>query len=418
MRKTLLTCMAAMAALTAGAQVVNDTVSVGASYANQVWYSLQSDEQGSAPKNNWDIAFSVSGFGSTIFTNSASGVMLWNYPNSDASGWASVDTTGLSTWTPRYNSDTSWALGAMGKYADPSNPSDLDWGIYNMTMHIVTGDSIYIIKLVNGDYKKLLIEDLTGGIYHFKFANVDGTSPVTANLDKTSYSGKNFGYYSMVSGAALDREPASANWDLVFTQYTAFMPSAYTVTGILANAGTFLAKVTGLADKNTYVDYASSSFVTPINTIGYNWKTFGGTGYTVQDSTVFFVEVQNHDIWKVIMTGFSGSATGSSMFSKEKLYTYVPPSAVNRTELVTTSLVVYPNPAVVDVNVLYSLPQGTASCSLTIADVAGRVALARSLPAGSGLQQFVIGADMLSPGMYVVCINTDGVTKQVKLIIQ
>eukprot|EP01030_Chromulinospumella_sphaerica_P034409 gene34409-biopygen13763 len=247
--------------------------------------------------------------------------MLWNYPNSNASGWATVDTTGLYTWTPRYNSDTSWALGAMGKYADPSNPSDLDWGVYNMTTHIVTGDSIYIIKLVNGDYKKLMIEDLTGGVYHFKFANLDGSSPVTASFDKASYSGKNFGYYSLVSNAALDREPASANWNLLFSQYTAFIPSAYTVTGVLANAGVSIAKVTGLPDKNTYTGYSSATFVTPINTIGYNWKTYNMStmAYDIKDSTVFFVEVQNHDIWKVIMTGFSGSATGSSMFSKEKL---------------------------------------------------------------------------------------------------
>ena len=418
MRKTLLTCITALAGISAGAQAVNDTVSLGASYAHQVWYSLQSDEQGSAPKNNWDIAFAASGFGSTILTNSASGVMLWNYPGSDASGWASVDTTGLSTWTPRYNSDTSWALGAMGRYADPSNPSDLDWGIYNMTTHIVTGDSIYIIKLVNGDYKKLMIEDLTGGIYHFKFANLDGSSPMTASLDKTSYSGKNFGYYSLVSNSALDREPVAANWDLVFTQYTAFIPSAYTVTGVLANAGVSIAKVTGLADKNTYIDYASASFVTPINTIGYNWKTFGGTGYTVQDSTVFFVEVQNHDIWKVIMTGFSGSATGSSMFSKEKLYTYVPSSATGGQDLETATLVVYPNPATAGTNILYSLPHGATSCNLSVADVTGRVVMSGSLPVSHGLQQYAIGADVLMPGLYVVTINSNVVTKQVKLVVQ
>jgi len=412
--------MAALATIGANAQAANDTVALGASYANQVWYSLESDEQGTAPKNNWDLAFSVSGFGSTIHINSVSGAMLWNYPNANASGWASVDTTGLSTWTPRYNSDTSWALGAMGRYADPSNPSDLDWGVYNMTTHIVTGDSIYIIKLVNGDYKKLMIEDLTGGIYHFKFANLDGSSPVTASLDKTSYSGKNFGYYSLVSNAALDREPATANWNMLFSQYTTFIPSAYTVTGVLANADVSIAKVTGLADKNTYTGYSSATFVTPINTLGYNWKTYNMTTmtYDIKDSTVFFVEVQNHDIWKVIMTGFSGSATGSTMFSKEKLYTYVPPSGVVSQGLVSATLLAYPNPTAGAANILYSLPSATASCSLSVIDIAGRVVLARTLPVESGLQQHTIGSGVLSPGMYTVLLNVDGVASHVKLNVQ
>mgnify|MGYP000318106146 CR=1 FL=1 len=116
MKKQLLSVLAlAMTATTVNAQVVHDSVKLDAGYAKQVWYSLQNDEQGSAPKNEWDLAFDVVDITSSIRINSESGVMLWNYPKGDISAWSSVDTNGLSTWDARYNSDTSWGLGAMGR---------------------------------------------------------------------------------------------------------------------------------------------------------------------------------------------------------------------------------------------------------------------------------------------------------------
>src|ERR1043165_9800870 len=168
MKKTLLTLFLASSYIYTNAQVVADTVSVGATYANQVWYSLQNDDQGTAPKNNWDLAFDASGFGSTILINSITGTTLWNYPKADTAGWTTVDTTGVSTRQARYDSDKSWADGAMGRYADPANANDLDWGVYNLTTHVVTGDSLYIIKLSDGSYRKLCIQTLSGSVYTFK----------------------------------------------------------------------------------------------------------------------------------------------------------------------------------------------------------------------------------------------------------
>jgi hypothetical protein len=61
MKKTILASLLAAGFINANAQAVTDTVAVGASYANHVWYSLANDEQGNAPKNNWDIAFDAGG---------------------------------------------------------------------------------------------------------------------------------------------------------------------------------------------------------------------------------------------------------------------------------------------------------------------------------------------------------------------
>ena len=418
MKRTLLSALFIAAVMQANAQVVTDTVTIGASYANQVWYSLANDNQGSAPKNNWDIAFDASSFGSGIMINSVIGTELWKYPSADLSGWAAVDTAGLSTWPTRWNSDTSWSYGAMGNYANPANSSDLDWGIYSTTTHVVTGDSLYIIKLANGEYKKLAIESLSANVYTFKYANLDGTSPQTATIDKSTYTGKNFGYYSLQTNAPLDREPLTANWDLVFTQHTAFIPTAYTVTGILSNKAVQVAKVSNLADKVTYTNYAAATFTPAINTIGYNWKTFTGGAYAIKDSTVYFVKPASGDIWKIIFTGFS-SANGEYRFSKEKVYSVPPPpNGVADVNTAPISMALYPNPSNgSQVHVIYSLEAVNTPVILNVTDVTGRSVYNTALDNTNGLHQYQLPAQ-LHAGIYIVSVINGANRTQQKLIIQ
>ncbi|GAA4460654.1 hypothetical protein GCM10023093_03680 [Nemorincola caseinilytica] len=418
MKKQILIGAMALAAMNVGAQVVVDTVYTGAGYANNIWYSLANDNQGTAPKNNWDLAFDASGFGSTIHINTIAGAMLWNYPNSAAAGWASVDTTGLYTWPARYNSDTSWELGAMGRYANAGDPTDLDWGHYNMTTHAITGDSIYIVKLGDGSYKKLVIESLISGTYSFKYANLDGTSPQTATLAKSAYTGKNFGYYSLQTNAALDREPATANWDLFFGQYTTFIPVAYGVTGVLANRGVQVAKFTALVDKTTFTAYSTGTFKTAINTIGYNWKSYNSStmAYDIKDSVVYFAETSNGEIWKMIFTGFA-SSNGAMMFSKEKLFT--PPTSVNGAASTVASVAVYPNPTSAttsQANVIYSFPMAVTAANIIITDITGRTVLADVLDGATGMHQYVIPTANLLPGLYIINISAGRYSTQQKLI--
>src|SRR5690606_27652744 len=151
------------------------------------WYSLANDEQGTKPRAEWDLAFNMKDVMSPIFVNTnfshppvgSIGVTLWNYPKDDTSAWSSIDTSGLSTWQSRTNSDTSWSYGAMGNYVNPNDPSDVDWGKYNFSTHVITGDSIYILKLASGDYKKLWIKRLKSGVFTFVYANIDGSDETT-----------------------------------------------------------------------------------------------------------------------------------------------------------------------------------------------------------------------------------------------
>lgn len=408
--------MLAAAATTTQAQLVTDSVMLGAGYANQVWYSLANDEQGSAAKNNWDLAFDVVNVMSSIHINSASGVMLWNYPKGDKTAWASVDTNGLSTWSPRYNTDTSWAVGAMGAYADPSNWLDLDWGQYDMSTHQITGDSIYIIKLVSGDYKKLYIEKLSGGTFYFKFANLDGSSEKSEQVSKSQFTDKNLGYYSIVNEAAVNREPDADKWDLVFTQYTAFIPIPYTITGVLQNRGVSVAKAANIPNKTSYNGWQAHTFMSEINTIGWDWKTHVGMGvYSVQDSLVFFVGIDKQagtEIWKLIFTGFE-AADGKFVFDKQKLVA----ASVSNVEGKTATMALYPNPANgSNVQVVYNLQANSKTAMLQVTDLAGRTVHTQSLDNTAGTHTTTL-PNSFGSGLYIVSVTTDAGHVQQKLVV-
>lgn len=414
MKKQLLTALLLLAGAGVKAQT-NDSVLLTTGYANQVWYSLENDEQATAPKNNWDLAFDMKAITSSIHINTVAGINLWAYPKSNASGWASVDTNGLGTWVKRYNSDTSWSLGAMGNYANPSDPTDLDWGKYDVSTHIVTGDSIYILKLQNGDYKKLIIESLSSGTFTFKYANLDGSGLQNATIVKSNFPGKNFAYYSLQNNMALPptREPDADKWDLIFTQYTAFIPQAYTVTGVLHNRGVRVAEVNNLSDKNTYKNYGAHTMESAINIIGYDWKSYTGSGYKLKDSTAYFVKAVDGSIWKMIFTGFA-STDGKSVFSKEKLLS-VGISGIN---VPVASMAIYPNPAPAShVNIVYNVEQSLESVVMTVQNIRGAIIYTVQLDGSIGLHQYDFNQP-LATGTYVVAIRTKEGNMVQKLVVQ
>lgn len=412
MNKIILTLISACSIAYSDAQSIDDSVTIGAGYANQIWYSLENDEQGGALNSEWDLAFSTAGQGSNILINSATGTKLWAYPSSGISGWNSVDTTGISAWSPSYNSDTSWNEGAFRQNLS-SNPYDLGWGIYDPISHYVVGDSLYVIKLSDNSYKKLWIEQLASGIYSFRYANLDGSNENSATLEKSSYSGKNFGYYSLQTNSAIDREPLSTDWDLLFTKYTAFIPNAYGVTGVLCNSGVTIAEARPV-DVNT-VSFTNYPFTTPMNTIGFDWKTYSGS-WTIEDSTVYFVKALNGNIWKMIFTGFGGSADGKFKFSKELVSgAGIIENGLNN----INALTVFPNPSNGNtINVQYELNQPATSVQLSMVDVLGRVVFSTNTENGIGFHQLALNDMKLKPGTYFVSLSIDNHTIQQKLFVK
>jgi hypothetical protein len=316
-----------------------DTIklAMGASYANDIYYKLDSGVVATVPRTNWDIAFHVSSMSSTILTNGGNNVMLYAYPGGDTTAWKTVDATNLASWKALYNSDTTWTLGAFERNA--KGHPDYGWGIYNSTTHDIIGDSLFVIKLSSGQLKKLWIHKKysSQNTYRISYANLDGTDSITKIIDCKPYTAKNFVYYSLTTNAVVDREPAKEKWDFVLTKYVEMVPtgpgtySPYIVTGILANtmrlstmgnvtySGVMTSQLDGVPQNTT--NYAQAPFKTSISLIGSDWKTFNmaTNNYALKNDVVYFVKNIAGDVYRVVFLTFEGSATGALSFEEFKV---------------------------------------------------------------------------------------------------
>lgn len=306
----------------------NDTllISMGSGYLNNIFYNLSTGDSEAVVSNNWDIAFFTDIMSSTIVTNDGSGVKLYTWPNGDINAWdqtLSIDNLNLDDYL--YNSDTTWELGAFEKNA--LGHPDYGWGTYSMNTHNLTGDSIYIIQLVDDSYKKLIIEQKASSdnAYYFKYADLDGGNEQEVVIDLNEYANKNFGYYSLVNGTEVDREPATSSWDLLFTTYVAEIPSGggnftpYIVSGVLSNTGVSVEEIAGNPQNVSLAD--TTGFSETISIIGSDWKDFNMSTfqYELAPDVSYFVKAKTGGIYHIQFTDFEGSATGNIRMLIEKV---------------------------------------------------------------------------------------------------
>jgi hypothetical protein len=319
---------------TINAQPVNDVVSTGANYANQVWYSMENGEVDSEPLDNWDLAFEIAGFTAGIRANTQKGLNVYQTPHG-IEDWTELESLDPS-WPRLYNDPTSWSRGAFNLFS--VSDFDLGWGTYNPITHFVTGDSLYVIELSDGTPKKLRIDALAGGIYVFTYANLDGSDEVQVELHKDDFPGKNFGYFSFETGEVLDREPPTEDWDITFTRYTVdFDGTPYGVSGVLHNKGVVSAQVDGVP-----VNEAAPwevGFTDEINQVGHDWKNFDfSTGWTLAEDRSYFIQALNGNVYQLVFTGFGGQATGDYEFTVETF------STLQTDESKATAFKLFPNP--------------------------------------------------------------------------
>jgi len=414
MKKGLLSLgLFAFTAIQLNAQTV--TVSTGANYANQKWYSLDNGEVGTQPKDNWDIGFEINGYSSTILANTQkTGFAAYKAPYKVAD-YATIDTTGISSWPMLYNSDTTLAIGAFNRGASTTNAFDLGWGLYDMNTHFVTGDSCYVIKVSATSYKKIKFINLANGTYNFEYANINGTASQTIALAKSAYTGKNFAYFDLAANVAVDREPASANWDLTFVKYTGFIPTAYPLTGVLINKGVTVAQANDVVNVSTYNNFSAHPFVTTMNVIGADWKTYDMTNnvYRVVGDTCYFVKDKNSNIWKTRFIGFAGGTTGDFTMIKEKLTT-VGIASVNNS---ISQVAVYPNPSNGEnTTLLFSSEKQLSNVSVVITDLNGRELSSETINVGEGVNTYSLNTKELNSGIYFIRLNAGSYTTTQKLI--
>ena len=307
--------------------IKNQALSLGAGYANDVYYSLKNGVIATTPRASWDVAFSVSTRSSSIIINEGSGVTLKAYPKTWL--WANtIDTTGYYSWTKLHNSNTLWEDGAFneltnGGYNHTNSDFNYGWGIYNTGNHNIEnadGGTLYIIKLRDNSLRKIWIETKYSALqkYSFRFANIDGSNEqIVSNID-LSTSKANYVYYSLQDNTKLDREPNTATWDLVFTKWIDKTLN-YTVTGVLQNISV---KSIDLTVANPpVITYTDGDFSSDINTIGYDWKDINMTTYQyfIVPNRVFIVKNAAGGVYQINFTSFAGSTSGNLTFDIKQL---------------------------------------------------------------------------------------------------
>jgi len=320
---------------------IPDSVQTGPGYANDVYYSFEDGVVATVTRTNWDIGFHTTLWTATIITNGAAGVNLYTYPTADTAGWATLDTTGLGTWPVMYDSEESWEDGAFTRNA--TGHPDYGWGKYNPITHDVVGDSIYILKTLDGSYRKIWIQrkNSAANTYYIRVANLDGSNDHVLQLNINPYASKNFVYYEFATESFLDREPDTNTWDILFTKYMAIQPNGtpYPVVGVLNNFDVYGNEFYPVAPE--FSDYASQSFDSTKSVVGWEWKTFdmGTFTWTVADSTAFFVHTRKNNVYKLVFTKFEGSTTGNIVFTKEPMSASGILNPINVSEAI-----VFPNP--------------------------------------------------------------------------
>ncbi|MBK7113167.1 MAG: T9SS type A sorting domain-containing protein [Flavobacteriales bacterium] len=400
---TLLSAVIFVTALQAQTEV---TIPTGPGNTTQAYYSLANDVQGTVALGDWDLAFEISGFTSTVQVNTMKGLTAFETPEGIAD-WNAVNAPDEMNWISLNNSETYWSAGALSNGNNLSEPDgfNVGWGTYNLITHTIAGTKVYVIGFPDATFRKLRINSLAGGAYSFTHAALDGTDEQTVSLMKAVHAGKNFGYYSFVGGV-LDLEPPTASWDLLFTKYTAIIPApaptAYGVAGVLQNKGVDALQVDGVDPASA--DWNSGPLDSAMNVIGYDWKSFNmeTSMYEYPTDRTYFVQDRAGNIWKLIFTAYGGGSNGNMTFTQDMV------SAVGVEENYgTRDLVVYPNPTNTG-SISIILDRTVRNGQLSILDLTGKLVSTANVTGGMGLVAWPVDVSGLSDGTYVMKLDAEG----------
>lgn len=388
------------------------SVSTGAGYQKQSFSRLADDAEFQVSNTAWDIAFTDSGEQEAgIFVNESSGssmgqplpeVLLFDALTDDFN--EQPDPALLLDYR-LYNSEQTWSFGAFNEVRDPGNDLDFGWGIFDEQNAQIVGTRVYVIKRRNGQYLKIKIESLTGDVYTFKYAGLDGSNETTATIDKSTYEGKLMAYFSFDSGTTVEVEP-EGGFDLFYGRYVASvydpgleLDVPYNVTGILSGPGVQVAEADGVDPETVdYTDY-QDSLRSELDIIGHDWKFFGNS-WSLDADRVFFVKTTVGHAWKIHFIEFEGSTSGTAIFEKTDLglVSTIPSPSANSWEAG-----IFPNPVQDDLTVALDIPFETAkNAQLEAIDIQGRTIFNQQVSLKPGFQVYQLPTSSWAPGIYVL----------------
>lgn len=395
------------------AQEITVNTSMGAGYTNQIFYKLSTQSEVSFAANSWDIAMlRTSSMAFSLRVNGHIGISVFEASNSP-SDWTTIDVADETSWAQLYNSDISWNEGAFDK-----GSATYGWGEYNMSSHHVEGTIIFVLKYSDGTYRKFINEDFYGG-YTFKYSTWDGSAwseDKTVTIPNSNNPNNTYNYYSLQNDEEVIAEPVASDWDLKFTKYTTELApnTMYTVTGVLHND---LVSVAENDEPNGMSNSSILTYSTDINTIGYNWKSFTGAGYSIASDKSFYVKYADDTIYRLYFTDFSGGSSGNLSFNFENVTQALGIEKVG--ENITFG--VYPNPVKLDkkINIIFDIQKVELNDNIVeIYNLVGKRVLRTKITNTQGFYEKEIDLNSLNSGVYILKFNSGGYQKSKKIVIQ
>ncbi len=396
---------------------IYDTIAFGPGYGQDIFYSMQNDSIKNESNTNWHLAFSLNGYDSAaVWANHGGGnnfVKVYNIHKTVAD-WNTITLADTATAMQLFNFDFGWHQGAFNDNPNPS-PFNFGWGTYNTTTHLFTGDSVFLVK-AGGVFYKLSIDSLNPFTYKwdFRVGLFDTANTTTAySITKSpTYDNRNFAYFNLGTGTALNREPSNADWDLLFTRYNTFTSlggpvQPYNVTGALSNRGIKTARAqtihvdTVFANYGTYTTSWYSGNPLSISTVGWDWKTFNMSVppgvWEVADSNSYLVKDKEDRVYQLQFLNFGGSSNGQIALRKRFIQDI---TSINDVTSNLTEAAFFPNPTSTNLNFICTAKENAAA-TISIYDITGKQLFSSQINLNQGLNNFVLPTNTFANGNYI-----------------
>ena len=245
-------------------------------YKFQLYFDLQSNTfRQKNLKKEWDLGFSCDPQTSSIVLNTAK--LMYAAPITNKTFAQISDTSGFG----------------INKQSDNSNgdPSQTAFAAGNLFI-VDKGMDESGVQL---GFFKIEILSSSPSNYQIRIANLDGSNEQNHTIVKDE--DYNFIFVNWSNGLSIKSiEPPKSTWDLQFTQYTHLFHepeyTQYLVTGCLLNHyNTKAVQVNNISFDAIDLNYAQGILLSEeINTIGYDWKEFNGSQYTIFSDKIYIIQ--------------------------------------------------------------------------------------------------------------------------------
>lgn len=390
---TILYCL--MLALLSSALPAQNTdqISTAAGYTKFAYYKLSDGSSQQVANDAWDIAFSnlgaqIPGIFINESTSSSMGQTIPGVEAYDPYVFDFNETINPGDINPDFqlfNPEASWEEGAFNTPADTTDPLDYGWGTYNAAQSKFVGYRVFVIKLRNGQYRKISFDEYDGTQFSFRVAQLDGSAMSSHTVSTAFGNGSPLVYFSLGANGANVVTPTG--WDLVFCRYTAILdaggsPAPYAVTGILSADSVQVARATNIDPMTVnYMDYLDS-FTTRLDGINHDWKFFNlNSGWYVSSDRAYFVKTPQNELYKLVFTAFGGATNGTATVQRTYIGTL---SQAPDLPAGIIDVLVYPNPASHRLSLSFTAERA-APATLCLVNTSGQIVWTARAPVLSGL---------------------------------